>query len=49
MADKVETGGEKPDSRRIIDNVTQRLVKGGYSEKEAREIAVRKRKEQERG
>jgi hypothetical protein len=35
--------GEKQDGRRIIDNVTQRLVNGGVSSGRARELAVQTR------
>jgi len=35
--------GEKPDGRAIIDNVTDRLVRGGMPADKARDIAVRTR------
>jgi hypothetical protein len=35
--------GEKQDGRRIIDNVTQRLVNGGVPSDRARELAVQTR------
>jgi hypothetical protein len=35
--------GEKQDGRRIIDNVTERLVNGGVDHNRAREIAVQAR------
>ena len=38
---------EKPDSRRIIDNVTKRLVNGGMDPDKAREIAIRTRRRAE--
>lgn len=43
---RIQTSGERPDGRRIVENVTERLIqKGrGLPPEKAREIAERTRK-----